>query len=347
MRVAMLGPGSKQKGGIATVIKNFKENFQFQNTEILFYSTWEEGNLFSRLLITIQSIFLFPLFINRNQIDVVHLHVAQAGSFYRKSLFLIISRLMNRPVILHMHASQFDKFYKKRGKSGKIYIKWIFEKASSVVVLSESWLKFYQTIADSHFIVMENAVPLPKVNYYNPHSKNIVSFGRLGKRKGTYDILDLAKRIKKNYPMYTFIVYGDGEIQAIREIIENQNIANVKIGGWIAGSKKNLVMEDIKLHLLPSYNEGMPMSILETMGYGIPNIASSVGGIPKVITSGKNGYLVQPGDIDSIEKYVIEVIENRDKTDKMSQESYLTIKNQFSIEVYHKKWNDLYQQTLK
>lgn len=343
----MLGPDSKQKGGIATVIKNFKENFQSQNTEILFYSTWEEGNLISRLLRTIQSVFLFPLFITRNQIDVVHLHVAQAGSFYRKSLFLIIARFMNRPVILHMHASQFDIFYQKKGKLGKTYIKWVFEKSACVVVLSESWLKFYKMIANSHFIVMENAVLVPKVNYYNSHSKNIVCFGRLGKRKGMYDILNLAKRIQKKYPMYKFILYGDGEVAAFRKIIEDQKITNIELGGWIAGSKKKLVMEDIKLHLLPSYNEGMPMSILETMGYGIPNIASSVGGIPKVIASGKNGYLVQPGDIDSIEKYVIEVIENRDKTDKMSEESYLTVKNQFSIEAYHKKWNDLYQQTLK
>lgn len=339
----MIGPDSKQKGGIATVIKNFKENFRFQNTEILFYSTWEEGTLFYRIIRTIQSIILFPFFILHNDIDIVHLHVAQAGSFYRKSLFLIMAKLMKRPVILHMHASQFDKFHKKNGKIGKKYIKWIFEKASRVVVLSESWLEFYQTIADSQFSVIENAVPVPKANYYNPHSKNIVCFGRLGKRKGTYDILELAKRIQKKHPKYTFILYGDGEISRVHTIIENQKMTNVKLGGWIEGSKKQGILEDIMLHLLPSYSEGMPMSILETMGHGIPNIASSVGGIPKVITSGENGYLVQPGDIESIETYVIEMIENKDKLNRMSKESYQTIKRNFSIETYHKKWNDLYK----
>lgn len=342
----MIGPDSKQKGGIATVIKNFKDNFQFQNTEILFYSTWKEGILFYRLIRTIQSIILFPFFILNNDIDIVHLHVAQAGSFYRKSLFLIMAKVMNRPVILHMHASQFDIFYKKNGETGKKYIKWIFEKANRVVVLSESWLEFYQTIADSKFCVMENAVTVPKVNYYNLHSKNIVCFGRLGKRKGTYDILNLAKRIQKKYPKYTFILYGDGEISKVHKIIENQKITNVKIGGWIEGSKKQGILEDIKLHLLPSYSEGMPMSILETMGYGIPNITTCVGGIPKVITSGENGYLVHPGDIDSIEKLIIEVIENKEKMNRMSEESYQTIKRQFSIKAYHIKWNNLYKKIL-
>lgn len=342
----MLGPDSKQKGGIATVIKNFKENFRFQNTEIFFYSTWEEGTLFYKLIRTIQSIILFPFFIRHHDIDIVHLHVAQAGSFYRKSLILIIAKLMNRPIILHIHASQFDKFYKKNWKIGKKYIKWVFEKASHVVVLSESWLEFYQTIADSQFSVIENAVPVPKANYYNPHSKNIVCFGRLGKRKGTYDLLNLAKRIQKKHPKYTFILYGDGEISRVRTIIEDQKIDNVKIGGWIEGSKKQGILLDIKLHLLPSYSEGMPMSILETMGYGIPNISTSVGGIPKVIISGENGYLVQPGDIDSIEKFIIEVIENKEKMNRMSEESYQTIKRQFSIKTYHKKWNDLYKQIL-
>jgi glycosyltransferase involved in cell wall biosynthesis len=49
--------------------------------------------------------------------------------------------------------------------------------------------------------------------------------------------------------------------------------------------------------ILPSYNEGLPMALLEAMSWGLPVITTPVGGIPELVISGTNGLLVNPGDI--------------------------------------------------
>jgi glycosyltransferase involved in cell wall biosynthesis len=52
--------------------------------------------------------------------------------------------------------------------------------------------------------------------------------------------------------------------------------------------------------VLPSYNEGLPMAILEAMSWGLPIISTPVGGIPEVVIPDRHGFLVTPGDIEGL-----------------------------------------------
>lgn len=343
MKIMMIGPSSNAKGGIATVINNFKLHFNHSTIDILYYTTWKEGNLLQKIVHSLLTILKFPFYLKRHQINLVHIHVAQDGSFYRKSVLLIIAKLMKIQTILHVHASQFDEFYKKQYILQKKYSKWIFESADCVVVLSETWKQFYESIAQAQFIVIENGVNVPEVNQYQSQSKSIVSFGRLGRRKGTFDILKVAKRIEAVYPEYQFVLYGDGEVQKVKQEIENNDLKNVQIGGWVSGAEKEKILRECRLHLLPSYQEGMPMAILETMAQGIPNISSTVGGIPKVIESGENGFLIEAGDVDALEEAIRTLLEDELLNSTISSASYQTIKKRFSIENYHEKWCELYK----
>lgn len=343
MKIMMIGPSSNAKGGIATVINNFKLHFNHSTIDILYYTTWKEGNLLQKIVHSLLTILKFPFYLKRHQINLVHIHVAQDGSFYRKSVLLIIAKLMKIQTILHVHASQFDEFYKKQHILQKKYSKWILESADCVVVLSETWKEFYESIAQAHFIVIDNAVNVPEENQYQPKSKTIVSFGRLGRRKGTFDILKVAKRIEAIYPEYQFILYGDGEVQKVKQEIENSDLKNVKIGGWVSGAEKEKILSECRLHLLPSYQEGMPMAILETMAHGIPNISSTVGGIPKIIESGANGLLIEAGDVKALEEAIHILLEDDLLNATISAASYQTIKKHFSIENYHEKWCELYK----
>lgn len=110
----MVGPKSDSKGGIATVIANFKEYYSGEN-QVSYLATWTEKHKFST---GIKAVLTLRKIIRKNKIDVVHFHVAQKSSFYRKAL---LAKLVPRrtKVIFHMHASQFDTFYKLAGKKAK------------------------------------------------------------------------------------------------------------------------------------------------------------------------------------------------------------------------------------
>lgn len=75
-----------------------------------------------------------------------------------------------------------------------------------IVVLSTEWATFYQTLTQTPITIIANAVELPKQYKYHSQSKRIITLGRLGERKGTYDILKLAGVISIPFSGYSIYV---------------------------------------------------------------------------------------------------------------------------------------------
>lgn len=98
------------------------------------------------------------------------------------------------------------------------------------------------------------------------------------------------------------------------------------------------------MHFLPSYNEGLPMAVLETMANGIPNITSNVGGIPQVIQNGKNGFFTSPGDVEGFVSAIETFLGDRKMRNKFSIESQKKVLNDFSQEKYFIKWDNFYDE---
>lgn len=338
MNILMVGPGSKEKGGIATVIYNFQQYYNHNEHKLLFLSSWSEEHKWQTMC---KAFWLIRRKIKQEKIEIVHFHVAQKGSFFRKAL---LRKLVPKEckVIFHMHASQFDVFYQKSSWIVRLWIRKTLNKVDSIVALSQNWAEFYEGITDAPVAVIQNAVHIPKSSLYNMESTTIVTFGKIGKRKGSYDLLKIAKEIEKEFPKIDFILYGDGEIEKLSQQIEVEQIKNVSIGGWINQDKKEEVLRNMLLHFLPSYHEGLPMAILETMAAGIPNLTTSVGGIPEAIDHEKNGLLTEPGDRSEMINQLYRFLRSSTLQKKYGECARKTIKEDFSIGRYHEKWSSLY-----
>ena len=90
---------------------------------------------------------------------------------------------------------------------------------------------------------------------------------------------------------------GDGEISRVKKIVNEKKLKKyIKVLGWIDKDKKEKYLRECSIFILPSYNEGMPMSIIEAMAYKNAVISTNVGGIPQVIDNNKNGILIEQGD---------------------------------------------------
>lgn len=338
----MIGPNAKAKGGIATVINNFQSNCSFKNHKFIYISSWEDGNKLLVVKSFIKSFVHFVKQTKKRNVDIAHIHVAQKGSFFRKAIFAKYARSKGIKVIFHIHASQFDLFYHNGSSRLKRMIKSVLNNVDEIVVLSDEWHDFFKNITNTPISIFENAVSIPDKNNYNIESKNIVTFGRLGKRKGSYDTLEIAKIVQTVYPDIQFILYGDGEVEQLNKLIRSEKLTNVRLGGWIGKNEQQQIFQNTALHLLPSYHEGLPMAILETMANGIPNLSTNVGGIPQAIKNKKNGFLVHPGDYKVMASIIIDFFENKSKRKQFSKESYLMIKEKFSIDSYIKKWENFY-----
>ena len=170
----------------------------------------------------------------------------------------------------------------------------------------------------------------------------------LTKRKGIYDLIEAIKILNDKgivrEKKLNFIIGGSGkeEVQ-IKELISKYKLEQcTEMVGWVNGEKKEELLKKSQLFVLPSYNEGLPMAILEAMSYGIPVVSTDVGSISEVVKNYKTGFLIEPGKRDEIAKGIINLINLEKVWKKQSKACKELICAKFNEKDLLKHINELY-----
>jgi len=118
--------------------------------------------------------------------------------------------------------------------------------------------------------------------------------------------IDILIRALHNGPTVKLIVIGDGpERERLEKLSRELKLENyVTFTGFISQEKLAEHLQSSNIFVLPSLSEGVPRSILEAMACGMFVIATRVGGVPDVVTDGKNGLLVQPNDAKALSEAI-------------------------------------------
>lgn len=165
--------------------------------------------------------------------------------------------------------------------------------------------------------------------------KTIVYIGRLKKRKGIYDIFQLAKL----FPSIKFLIYGNGEEENnLKKIIGDQEIDNIELRDVIPHTDLAKVFEHCDLHVLPSRSEGFPKVILETAAAGVPSIVYSDYGADEWMTSGVNGWVVDT--LENMKQIIQSLIDNPQLLQKVSSEA-VKLADSFDWKVRIKEWEEV------
>lgn len=331
----MCGSDFSVKGGMVSVVNNYLSYENWNEYEIIYIPTHIYGSKIKKAIFFLKNYMKIVKGCIRKEYQIAHLHVSERGSFYRKALIFRTLKRLGIKTIFHHHAAEFESFYNSLSDKKKCYVSKILNDVDLNLVLSDRLVSSITTKAPNAKVeVLHNAVNTYSKNRYNVNGKNVLFLGLLGKRKGTYDFLDAIARIDNDLPKeIKFCLCGNGEIELIKQRVSELRIENrIAHIGWINKEKKEDFFSKSILNVLPSYNEGLPMTILETMAYGIPNISTSIASIPEVIFEGKNGFLISPGDTEKLARCIIELINNVELRMEFSKQSYEMINNKFSLD---------------
>ncbi len=170
--------------------------------------------------------------------------------------------------------------------------------------------------------------------------------GRLSPEKGQGMFLQALKEVINQIPSVKGIIIGDGQEKERLNNFCSEN--GLKDRAIFTGYQNNIAnfYQIMDLLILPSFNEGLPNVLLESMALKIPVVATSVGGVPEVITDGRNGVLVKPGDPESLSQAIIGLLLNANKGDTLADNGFSSLYPKFSPSLRAQKIINLYREML-
>jgi glycosyltransferase involved in cell wall biosynthesis len=353
IRVTMLGPSLYQQGGMATV-ENLIVDHRSETVEIQHLSTHEEGSALRRIQVFVIGVLRFCGQLLMNRTDVVHLHVSERGSVFRVGLLVFLAHIFSKPVIMHTHGSEFHIFYEGLSRLARGLVRLIFQNCAYVITLSQSWKQYYTTqcyLDPQKVLVMLNPVHLPAQLPDRQRSGQrpvrFVFLGRIGHRKGCFDVIQAVAQLPSvQRQQIEVLLAGDGEVEKAQALIDRSGLQqSIHLLGWINGETRDRLLKQADVFLLPSHNEGLPVSMVEAMAWGLPVIVSPVGGIPELVTHQKQGFLVTPGNVDEIAAAMQNLLMHDQRRLAMGKAARQQV-NPLDIGQYHQTLSQLYESAI-
>ena len=308
-RLVMLGAAPETRGSVAAVVEACRTHGLFKRWPIDYLPLHGNGGAARNAVLGFDALRRFALALGEHRRVLVHVHVGARGSALRDGAFMAAALAARCPLIVQLHGGGFEHSHGGAGTRS------LLEAAACVIVPCESLRAWVRSIARRAQTV---CLPVP-VAPFAPGAEpaqqrpNLVLFlGRLEPAKGIFDLLEAVAGLGPAVPDVRLVCAGDGDRVAVARYAERLGIAEaVKFTGWVGPSGKRALLEAAAVLALPSYGEGMPVSLIEAMGAGVPAVASAVGGIPEVIVDGVSGCLVAPGDTASLGRHLHRLLVDR------------------------------------
>ncbi len=177
-----------------------------------------------------------------------------------------------------------------------------------------------EKIPPKKIIVVYNGI-VPPIVSVDKSLKDPVVIGcitRLHREKRVYLIPEIAKNVLQRIKA-KFLIVGDGpEKENLKAQITRLKLQNqIEVVGW--RSDLESVYSLIDLLLLPSEEESFPQVVLEAFSYGVPVVASNVGGVRELVVDGHNGFLINSFNAGMFAEAIVNIAENRYKYHNFSK----------------------------
>lgn len=302
------------------------------------------------------------LLIHRREYDLIHVHQALYPAFVSA---LVGKSLLTKPVIVKSGSSGATSDIKllKSFPLGHLQLRYLVKKMDCLVSVNHVSAKEYRDIGvpESKIVWIPNGVVFrPEVKRISDLVKHVVTITRLSREKGVDVLLEAWARLTKRYGYQdlSLTIVGDGPLreQAFRLSQELTLGKSVFFLGMVEDISNCLEKGD--LFVLPSRSEGMSNALLEAMSYGLPCVATNVGGNSELLRGdgeierggyllGENGILVNPEDPEGLSRAIVCMIQNPEMRKTLAQRGHKFVAENFGIDSIAERYIQLYKTVLE
>lgn len=343
---------SKNISGISSMVNNIIIN----NQEHLYFHFLlgrpdHVNNRFTWLVLLVKQLIRFPFFLSQNKIELVHQNLPfDPKGLIREFVINCWCRLAHVPIILHIHGGVFIL----QGTQNILFKKlacWLFKYSKQVIVLSHSEKQLlHEKFNFPDGKVLSNGINLSEFNTeplkISKDPPNFLYLGRLEKNKGIIELTEAIRLLRTDFN-FRFVLCGTGSlvdfcINEFTKILGN----DFEYRGIVSGEIKSKILNESHYFILPSYFEGIPMALLETMGAGVVPIVTRVGSMKHIVKEGINGYLVNKQDTQDLYEKLKAILKDQSNFERLSENAKETIANKYDLKEYMIQLNLIYNSAM-
>lgn len=343
--VVLLGPHRGAVSGVSTHLNLLLGSSLAEDYELVHYQVGSEGRgegaLARGLRLAWSPFGLFLTLLFRHA-SILHVNTSMnPRAFWRDIAYVVVGRLTNTRVVYQMHGGDFPREFAR----GRPWLEAFLRRALSwpdlVVLLGRRELEAYREMVPQQALALfPNAIDVspflsvPTVQGAPDKALHAVYVGRLAREKGLYEALQGVRLALELGADVRLVVAGHGpEESRLKRYAQALGIASrVRFAGAVFGEDKVKLLAGADVMLLPSYSEGLPYSLLESMAAGVPVIATDVGAVSDVMTHVTHGLIVPVRDGQAIAEALAVLAGDRERLAWMSRACRRRIRAAFAIE---------------
>lgn len=311
----------------------------------------ESGGLLKRVKRTLRSYHDWKLLLKSEPEAVVHYSFPiDAKSVLRDYFFIHHAVKQRRRMVVHIHGGL---YLTKKNRPWLInrMLRGVFRSDVPFVVLSEKEREIVMGEFGAKDVkVLPNCVDLTDAEAFSRKHKEegqpltLGYLGRIVETKGMDWLLLACKRLLHDGVDFRLKLAGAeaGGTDYLRQFSELLG-ERFSYAGLVSGAAKTEFLRSLDVFVLPTYFEGLPISLLETMSYGCVPVTTPVGSIPEVLSDGENGLFVKLKDDVSLAEAIRRLDSDRTLLQRLAQQARATIFTRFSPKTYIDRLNAIYR----
>jgi glycosyltransferase involved in cell wall biosynthesis len=206
----------------------------------------------------------------------------------------------------------------------------VFSRAEGIIVLSTDFKIHLRAIGLRNPVyvetttVQDDAFDAPGTSPRSPATGDrgfeILFLSRVERYKGIRETIEAYKILRSRTHHVRLTIAGVGDdLEAVKRYVHDEGIEGVTFAGHLVGEMKARAFLRSDVYVLPSYGEGMPISVLEAMAFGVPVVVTCTGGLRDFFEHGKMGFLAERADPEVISTYIQTLIRDRRLARRMSR----------------------------
>lgn len=276
------------------------------------------------------------------RLALVHVNFGDRGSAARKAVIVLAARLVGAKTVLHLHTGALAAVHARAGGFSRFWLRLPFRAASAIIVLGalwRDWLVEELHIPAGKIDILYNGVPVEPLRRdfaaRAGEPRRILFLGLLHEQKGVSDLLEAMAALPAATGPWHGVIAGNGDLAFYEAKARALGLeGHVAFPGWVAQADVRALLRTSDVLVLPSYNEALPLVILEALGAGTPVISTPAGALPEVLRDGETVLFVQAGDRAGLAAALGAVLADAGLRQRLADAGQAEFRARFSLPVF-------------